>query len=235
MSDRRDDLPWEIYDPSLPFAGALYGPQRARLGVIGMGGGELLIISPGAPISDARWRTLEAWGTPRFLLAPNHFHNLGLTAWQQRYPDAQIVAHPRALTRLRRRLPALEIHDLSPLEAALPPAIRLFSPPMATQGETWVAVQIAAGAAWFVTDGLVNLRSLPPGPTGLFFWLMGFRPRLMVNPFFKRLFLRDKAAFKAWALAELERDSPALVVPAHGGLIDGPDHLDALRAALEAA
>ena len=53
--------------------------------------------------------------------------------------------------------------------------------------------------------------------------LLGFRTGLMTNPFFKRLFLSDKAAYKAWMLAELERDPPVLFVPSHGAPLRGAD------------
>ncbi|MBK7829525.1 hypothetical protein [Nannocystis sp.] len=98
---------WDIYDDTLPFAGAKYGPQRARMAAIGIGDGGLLIVSPGVPMSDAAWHELANLGAPRFLLAPNHFHNAGLAAWQARFPAATIVAHPRAQARLRKKLPGL--------------------------------------------------------------------------------------------------------------------------------
>ena len=225
---------WDIYDDALPFAGAKYGPQRARMAAIGIGDGGLLIVSPGVPMSDAGWEALARLGTPRFLLAPNHFHNAGLAAWQARFPEAKIVAHPRALPRLRKKLPGLTIADLAPLVAALPTDIRVFSPPMAKQGETWVSIATQHGVAWFVTDALVNEERLR-GAMGLFMRLMGFRTGLMTNPFFKRLFLSDKAAYKAWMLAELERDRPTLFVPAHGAVLRGTDLVDRLRAATDAA
>jgi len=225
---------WDIYDDALPFAGAKYGPQRARMAAIGIGDGGLLIVSPGVPMSDAGWEALARLGAPRFLLAPNHFHNAGLAAWQARFPEAKIVAHPRALPRLRKKLPGLTIADLAPLVAALPTDIRVFSPPMAKQGETWVSIATQHGVAWFVTDALVNEERLR-GAMGLFMRLMGFRTGLMTNPFFKRLFLSDKAAYKAWMLAELERDRPTLFVPAHGAVLRGTDLVDRLRAATDAA
>ena len=189
---------------------------------------------PGVPMSDAGWEALARLGAPRFLLAPNHFHNAGLAAWQARFPEAKIVAHPRALPRLRKKLPGLTIADLAPLVAALPTDIRVFSPPMAKQGETWVSIATQHGVAWFVTDALVNEERLR-GAMGLFMRLMGFRTGLMTNPFFKRLFLSDKAAYKAWMLAELERDRPTLFVPAHGAVLRGTDLVDRLRAATDAA
>lgn len=122
--------------------------------VVGLSPGELLVVSPGAPLDDSHWSALEKWGKPMFLLAPNHFHNAGIAAWKQRYPHAAVVAHEHALARLRRKLPAIEIGDLSALVARLPETIRLFSPPMAKQGETMVSLQTASGCAWFVTDAI---------------------------------------------------------------------------------
>ena len=232
---RAGDETWEIYDEALPFAGTLYGPQRVRTAVIGLGGGALLVVSPGAPLSEARWEKLVAWGTPRFLLAPNHFHNGGIAAWKERFPGATVVAHPRAHARLRKKVPGVAIEDLSVLEAALPSGVRVFGPPMAKQGETWVSVKTSEGTAWFVTDGVLNEERLPGGPVGLFMRLLGFRTGLMTNPFFKRLFLADKAAYKVWMGGELDRDPPVLLVPAHGVPVRGPDLSSRLRAVTDAA
>jgi len=226
---------WEIFDEALPFAGAVYGPQRVRMAVIGLGDGGLLVVSPGLPVSDEGWAALARLGTPRFLLAPNHFHNAGLAGWKARFPGATIVAHPRAQARLRRKVPGVAIEDLEPLAAALPAGVRIFSPPSAKQGETWVAAQTGAGVAWFVTDGLVNESRLPRGVLGLLMRVLGFRTGLITNPFFKRMFLADRAAYKAWVAAELERDAPTLFVPAHGAVLRGPEVAAQLRAATDAA
>lgn len=232
---RSADTQWEIYDASLPFAGATYGSQRARMAVVGLGGGALLVVSPGAPVSEAGWDQVTKWGAPRFLLAPNHFHNGGIATWKARFPEAAVVAHPRALARLRKKVPGVAIEDLSTLEGALPDTVRIFSPPMAKQGETWVSVKTLEGNAWFVTDGVVNQERLPRGPLGLVMRVFGFRTELMTNPFFKRLFLTDKAAYKTWMAGELERDRPVLFVPSHGAALRGPDLVDKLRAATDAA
>lgn len=232
---RASDPTWEIYDEHLPFAGLLYGPRRARMAVFGLGGGGLLVVTPGVPVGEACWEQLSRWGTPRFLLAPNHFHNAGLAAWKERFPAATVVAHPRALARLRKKVAGVEIEDLSRLEAALPEGVRVFSPPMAKQGETWVSARTKEGVAWFVTDGILNEERLPGGPMGFLMRVLGFRAELMTNPFFKRLFLTDKAAYKVWACAEIDRDRPTLFVPAHGAPLRGPDVCDRLRAATSAA
>ena len=58
MSEPGGDT-WEIYDDSLPFAGATYGPHKARMAIVGLGGGALLVVSPAVPVSPSllptRW------------------------------------------------------------------------------------------------------------------------------------------------------------------------------------
>lgn len=228
------DPSWDHYDETLPFAATRYGSQNVRMAVIGLGGGDLLVVSPGAPLDEARWEQVARWGTPRFLLAPNHFHSLGIGAWKARYPEAVVVAHPRAHRRLQKKLSGIDIHDLATLEAALPSSVGVFGPPMAKQGETWVSVETQGGRAWFVTDAFVNEERLT-GATGLLLRLCGFRPGLIRNPFFTRFFVEDRAAYAAWFEEALERDRPQLFVPAHGKTLRGPDVVAELRAAFTRA
>lgn len=230
-----DPAPWQVFDPTLPLLGAVYGKTRVRMLAVGLRDGGLAVISPGAGVPDEVFAALEAWGRPRFLVAPNAYHNLGLPRWSARYPDATVVAHQRAQARLRKRLPALTFHGLEALEAALPEGVRLLCPPGARQGELWLSADTAEGRAWFVVDGLVNETHLPGGPLGLLMRLMGFRAGLITNPFFKRLFLDDKAAHKAWVREALDQDRPVLFIPAHGAVLRGPDVVAQLHAANDAA
>ncbi len=236
MVRANDDI-WDVHDEALPFASALYGfgSQRVRMAVLGLGGGSLLVVSPGKPSSEESWERIAGWGKPRFLLAPNHFHHAGVRAWKERHPEATVVAHPRAHARLRKKLPGIAIEDLAPLQAALPEGMRVLCPPMARQGETWISARTKEGAGWFVTDGIVNEQELPGGPMAFVLRVFGFRAELMTNPVFKRLFLSDKAAYKAWVNAELDRDRPVLFVPSHGAPLSGPDVHARLRAVTDAA
>lgn len=234
MADAARDE-WEIFDESVPFLGGIYGPQKVRMAVVGLGGGRLLVITPGTPMTQERWSALEKWGTPAFLLAPNHFHNLGVREWVGRYPSVRVAAHPTALPRLKKRLPEIAWEDLTGLTDALPKGMRLFSPPQAKQGETTLSLDTAHGRAWFVTDNLLNWDRFPKGPLGWMMWLVGFRTHLQTNPFFKRVFLTDKNEYKQWIKAELDRDPPTFFVPSHGLVLRGPDVADRLRAATEHA
>ena len=53
----RDADTWELHDDR-PLASLRYGPQRVRMTAIGLGGGDLLVVSPGVPVSVARSRML---------------------------------------------------------------------------------------------------------------------------------------------------------------------------------
>jgi len=225
----------EMFDEARPFAGALYSPRQVRMAFFGLGGGDLLVVTPGAPVSEALWSRVEALGKPKFLLAPNHFHNMGISAWKARYPEAKVVAHRTAVPRLGKRLGGIPVEDLPSLEAALPEGMRLFSPPMAKQGETWISLRTNDGVAWFVTDSILNEPSVPGGALGFVMRVFGFRAGLQTNPFFKRMFLTDKAAYKQWVYKELERDKPTLFVPCHGAPIRGADVAEKLRAVTEEA
>lgn len=226
---------WEIFDDERPLAGVIYGRQRVRTVVIGLGDGGLLVVSPGVPLEERVWSGLAAWGRPRFLLAPNHFHNAGLASWKSRYPEAQIVAHPTALRRLRKKVPGVDIRDLATLEAALPKGIRVFSPPGVKQGETFVSVSTKEGVAWVVCDAIINERKLPGGAAGAAIRLLGFRAQLMTNPIFRRIFVRDRQAYKDFVLAELAREAPRALIPCHGDPLRGDDVADRLRAITSSA
>ncbi len=224
---------WEVFDAELPLVGLRYGPQRTRMALVGLGRGDLLVMSPGGGLSEADWARVAEFGVPRWVLAPNHFHSAGIAAWKERYPTARVVAHPTAIPRLKTKVPGVEFEDVSLLAAALPPSVRLMHPPTTKQGETWLSMRVADGCAWFVTDGIVNETKLP-GVVGGLMWLIGFRARLMVNPLFKRLFLGDLHAYQSWVLAGLDRDAPRLFIPSHGAVIQGGETTARLRAAVEA-
>lgn len=217
---------WEVFDEKLPLLGATYGKAGVRMVAIGLEGGGLAVVSPGRRCDAAR-KELEKYGKPAVIVAPNHFHNAGLAEWQSAYPDATVVANPVAHARLRKQVPSLtRIDDLSELAKRLPEGVRVFGPPMAKQGEVFFGVSRGDTKALVVCDAIVNMSKVSP-----VFWVLGFRARLITNPFFKRLFLKSKAEYKAWMLAELDAHPPTLFIPSHGDVLRGSSVADALRAA----
>ena len=214
---------------------ANYGPSEGGVRMVASRDreGGLVVYSPGTRVPDEGYAQLDELGPVRWLLAPNHFHNLGLKGWRRRYPEARVVAHPRAHERLKKRC---GLDELAPLDAIeLAQGHRILSPPGAKQGETWLSVPLGTQGgeqrAWIVCDTFLNQSSPPPGFAGLVARCLGFG--LRVNPLFWRLFLGDRAGFKRWFIDELERDQPSVLVPCHGDIVRGEDTSDRLRGLVE--
>ncbi len=223
------DGQWEIYEETTPLLGATYGRGRARMVAFGLKGGGLAVVSPGTRGDKAR-EGLERWGKPRFLVAPNAFHNAGLAEWRRAYPDARVVAHEAARPRLAKKVPAAgPIDDLAELQRELPEGVTVFGPPMARQGETFVRVERGAVRALAVCDAIVNLPKAP-----LFFWALGFRAKLMTNPLFKRVFLTSRAEYKRFMRDEIEQHPPNVFIPSHGDVLRGEGVAAALLEATDA-
>lgn len=77
---------------------------QTRMTVIALGEGLLLHSPSPAPLSPGARKELEALGAPRYLLAPNEIHNVGLRAFQEAYPGAHTtgcVGHPKRVKNVR--------------------------------------------------------------------------------------------------------------------------------------
>lgn len=227
------DSYWEVFDQERPLLGAIYGRQRVRMFAFGLKGGGLCVVSPGTGVTEEQYAALERFGKPRFLLAPNHYHNGGLAPWQAKYPEAKVVSYPRGIPRLQKQVPGVSILGLEELQAALPEGVRLLIPTMAKQGEAWISAKTSQGTAWYTVDGIINEPRLPKGPVGWLMWVLGFRAGLTINNFFKRVFLEDKKAFKAWLLEQLSQDQPTLLIPSHGRVLRDPELTKKLTAIAE--
>lgn len=191
--------------------------------------GGLAIVSPTAGLGDAAHEALRALGEPRFLLAPNHFHYLGLREWTERYPGATVVASATARPRLSARSP-LAFGELDALRAALPEAVTVVEPPHTKTGETWLRVATARGPAWVVGDAFFNVAGRATGAMGLVLRATRTAPGLSLGKTFVWLGLRDKRSYAAWLAEQLDGDPPALLVPCHGDVYDGEDLVERLRA-----
>ena len=58
--------------------------------------GTLAVVGPIRESPRESFTELDALGRPVFLLAPNFFHHLGLAAYAEKFPDAQVVASAKA-------------------------------------------------------------------------------------------------------------------------------------------
>jgi hypothetical protein len=62
--------------------------------VIRLADHSLFVISP-IQLSEAVRVAVDALGTVKYLVAPNHLHHLHLGDWGQAYPQAKLYATPR--------------------------------------------------------------------------------------------------------------------------------------------
>lgn len=191
--------------------------------------GGVLLISPTRGLGDAAHEELAALGAPSVLLAPNHFHHLGLGEHRERYPEARVVASAVAAPRVQKKT-GLEVATLDEVRQQLPDGAAIVESAGTRSGETWLSVHTARGIAWVVSDAFFNLPSLPQNTFGLALRATGTGPGLRIGRTYTTLAIDDKRAYRRWLGEVLDRRPPTLLVPGHGDVLEGPDLADRLRA-----
>jgi glyoxylase-like metal-dependent hydrolase (beta-lactamase superfamily II) len=187
----------------------------------------LVVVSPTVALGEPAHQELRELGEPAALLAPNHFHHLGLAEWRARYPEARVFATAVAAPRLQKKagLPA------EPAEALpLPRHVRLLEAGGSKAGEAWLRVETRGGTAWVVGDAFFNMAAHPTGLFGLGARLTGTTAGLRIGSTWSPLHLRDKGAYREWLDARITEDRPRILVPLHGDVLVDPTLPDRLRA-----
>jgi hypothetical protein len=181
-------------------------------------GGEL-VYSPTDGLSDQGYAALPA---PRFLLAPNHFHHLGMCSWLSRYPKARAFASDIGRPRIEKKT-GLALSPLREVSHELPSHVTVLQPEGNKAGEVWLRVECREGIAWVVCDAFFNIAQLAGGISSLPFRLSGTAPGLRIGGTLPLLHLSDKHAYKDWVLKQLQVDRPNVLVPSHGDVARGTD------------
>lgn len=203
------------------------GKFPRRMTVVALRGGGSLIWSA-IPLAESEMAKIEALGQVRFIIVPNKAHRLDLRPWANRYPEAQIIAPPEAVSSVAEAEGVAAsgdiIHD---------PALTLELIPGLKADEFALTVRRDGDTTLVLNDILAHVAH----PEGLgatimahFFGFGVTRPRTS-RPV-RRMFVKDEAAvankFRMWALIpDLKR-----VIVAHGDIIRA-DPAGALRRAAE--
>ena len=228
-------MSWSALDLELGiFESTYHVPGLAcRTVVAPLDGGGLVVYSPGAKLAEALPPELAGRGDPAVLLAPNDFHHLGIRAWRARYPSAIVVASEGAWPRLRKQ-GHTDLQPLSRLRERLPPWLSVLEVPATRIGETWLRFEGAEGVGWILCDAFFNLPRLSRKlHLRLFSQLMRSGPGLSISSLMKWGGVKDRKAYKAWLLEQLERDRPRVLVPNHGDVLSDPELPAKLRALIE--
>ena len=178
-------------------------------------GDSLLVTSPTASLSEVELAELVHLGQPRFILASNHYHYLGIDEFISCYPDAQVLSSETARPRLQQKISS-PLHSLSVAEEYVPPGVQLLELAGTKNGEVWIELHTDDAYAWIVSDAFFNVPRHPSGLMGLATRLTQTTPGLQLGKPFRWFGIRDRSAYKHWFEREVTRATPTLLVPAHG-------------------
>lgn len=183
--------------------------------------GGLVIISPPSQISDEAIADLAAYGPVEAIVANNGFHYLGIATWRKKFPQARCFAAEGASKRIAKRS-----KDTGPLEslATLTPLlgnnIAIVEAPTTKCGETWARAKIENGYAWYASDILANIPTLPPNfiIRALFKYTKS-APGYRIFNLAVSFIIKDKKKALKELLNDLKKHPPTIMVPAHGDVL----------------
>ncbi|MFO0722412.1 MAG: hypothetical protein U1E65_01435 [Myxococcota bacterium] len=187
-------------------------------------GGGAAWISPIRGLGAAGLEDLEASvGRLELLVAPNHFHHLGIPELLYLRPEAKVVAAAGAVPRLSRILgPSVE-PAWGLLGPRLPAGVRWVEPPGLKNGEGWVVVEGSGGTGWIVSDAFFSLERAPTGIQGMLVRALGVAPGLRIGATFLWLGIADRPSYRAWLLERLDAEKPTILVTSHGQILQDPE------------
>jgi hypothetical protein len=231
---------WTIIDGqagvlSLSYAFAAEG--QANCFTAKLPSGKLVVISPPTKITRAALDELARYGEVEAIVANNGFHHLGIATWREHFPNARCFAAPGAIARIAKKSnDAGELEPLSALQELLGDDVAVVEAPGNKWGETWARAKVAGGWAWYASDILANMPGLPSN----FLFRMMFKlsksaPGYRVFNLAVKFIIKDKRAALGAMLADVREHPPAVMVPAHGGILTGDSLARETEQLLEAA
>jgi glyoxylase-like metal-dependent hydrolase (beta-lactamase superfamily II) len=184
---------------------------------------DLAIYSPTRDLGDDMHARITQLGKPKYLIAANNVHHLGLSEWKRRYPESQIVAHSTAIARLQKFYPDLQFNSADKVSI---PGVTIVAPEGLKDGEIWLCTR----NGWIVGDAFFNVRPPVSGFFGFILRMTGTAPGFRIGNFWAPLHVKSREQYYSWLLRELERAAPEWLVPAHGDPVTGDNLVERLRA-----
>jgi hypothetical protein len=184
-----------------------------RMTVVRLADGRLIIYSAIA-LDDAQMRVLEDFGTPAFMVVPNHLHRNDARIWKDRYPKLEVVA-PAGSKKA--------VEEVVPVDSTQPdfgdPSVRFATVAGTRERDSVLECEDETGIT-LITNDIIG--HMPQGASWFlrFAGFAGDKPRI---PRVVRLaVVRDKQAlrsqFENWAARNITR-----IVVSHGEtIVDEP-------------
>lgn len=188
-----------------------------RMTALRLKDGSLLVVSPVPNPGEEAFQELEALGPVTVLCAPNHYHNLGIKPFLERFPKARCVASPQAIPRLQ-KMTGIPFEPWTQIQEHLPDGITLTEPEGLKAGELWLEVSghQPDGNILIVCDAFFNMHDSKSMLWSLIFRLGGSMPGLKVSRVFRLIGMSDRKRYKTWVTHRWQSFEPELLVPAHG-------------------
>jgi len=184
-----------------------------RMTLVRLGDGRLVVYSAISLNADGM-KTVEAFGTPAFLVVPNAHHRLDAASWKWRYPLMKVVAPQGSRAAVEKVVPV----DATDGDFGDPSVVFRA---VAGTGAREAALEISGnkGMTLVLNDIVANIRGL----TGVGGWMMRILGFAGDSPKVPRpvsiIMISDRKAlaaqFRRWADLPLSR-----ILVSHGAVID---------------
>ena len=205
----------------------LIGVHRARRGAAAMAAfalreGGLAVYSPVTGLTPETIARMENLGGVRALIAPSHFHHLGLKEYLEAFPDASLFAPEAGHARLHKQT-GLSFNDVAALSTALSDGVEFHLPPGLKAQEVWVQARHAEQSVLAVCDAFgasAKEDGLPPSEAS-------------TRGAFKTMCLKDAELYRSWALEYFAQINITHLLPCHGARVTGPGLSQHLMTSLE--
>lgn len=208
-----------------------------------------LVYSPGPELVESA-RELLPDEVRLIIVAPSMGHTMGLRPWSEAFPESRVAATSGARARILAKTQLPVVFDTREIDKVLPDWITLIDLADNPFGECWLRIaenhkeepgdggsgQVSGAAEskgivyWAVCDALMNLDSLGSNPLlrMLLQWY-GLGEGLHVHKRFRRG-VRDKTAFRQWALETFSGAQRQVLIPCHGNITTDQRLGDAMTA-----
>ena len=187
---------------------------------------EYILYSPGESLLDV-WPYKDIDKVKVHIIMPNAYHFMGVKAWCRKLANVSLYTSKLALSQLHEKKAFTKtdaIHVLETSELPLPSNYQLLFPPGHRAGDVWLKKFQVDTSLWITCDSFLNYDRLSNQPIArLLQKALGAAPGLKMSQVVKWFILKDRLAFKQWALEQVRMDKPTALIPSHGELRQSND------------